>query len=150
MKYRLNIKKVSGDLKGSSLPKKSLVIETKTKKSKKSIINECEKYLKKNYGLSLESFDVEEMRENEVNGYVYVKYNSQWGHYSLAWESESGDFITEDDDSINHVVGGFKEPFNNVDWFVDRVATCLEDGTCSHGIRFVIENGAVAEEQYDY
>ena len=92
----------------------------------------------------------EEMYENEINGYVYVGYNSQWGHYSLAWESESGDFVTEDDNSINHIVGGFKKPFNDVDWFVNKVATCLEDGTCRRGIRFVIENGEVTEEQYDY
>ena len=57
-KYKINIKKVSGSLNESSIPSKNLVVKSKTKKSKNTILNEASKYYKKNYGLIIESADI--------------------------------------------------------------------------------------------
>lgn len=52
-KYKVQIKKVSGRLNESVLPKKNLVIKSRTKKSRQSILDESAKYLFENYGLKL-------------------------------------------------------------------------------------------------
>lgn len=57
-KYKINIKKVSGNLNESILPSKKLFVKSKTKKSKDSVLIEASKYYKKNYGLTIESADV--------------------------------------------------------------------------------------------
>lgn len=152
MKYRLNIKKVSGVMKNSALPKKSLVIESRTKKSKKSIVNECSKYLKKNYGLKLESFEVEQIdvEEPSMNGFIFCKYNSQWDHFSLAWESETGEIKCDDEEDLNEIIWKFKPPYDNSSYFVKEIEKALKDGVCRYGARFVIENGEVVDVDYDY
>lgn len=52
-KYKVQIKKVSGRLNESVLPSKSLVVKSKTKKTRQSILKESAKYLFENYGLKL-------------------------------------------------------------------------------------------------
>ncbi|MBO5827136.1 MAG: hypothetical protein J6R59_01460 [Paludibacteraceae bacterium] len=58
-KYRVQIKKVSGRLNESVLPSKSLIVKSKTKKSKSAILSEASKFFKKKYGLVIESADVQ-------------------------------------------------------------------------------------------
>ena len=52
-KYKISIKKVSGILKESVLPKKNLVIKSKVKRTTRGILKEAAKYLLENYGLEL-------------------------------------------------------------------------------------------------
>lgn len=59
MKYNVSIKRVSGRLNESVLPSKSLVINSRTKKSAREVLAEASKYYKKKYGLVIESADVE-------------------------------------------------------------------------------------------
>lgn len=59
-KYKVQVKKVSGRLNESVLPSKSLVVKSKTKKSKSAILSEASKFFKKKYGLVIESADVYE------------------------------------------------------------------------------------------
>ena len=57
-KYSVKIRKVSGRLNESVLPSKNLVVKSNTKKSKRTILAEASNYLKKKYGLVIESADV--------------------------------------------------------------------------------------------
>jgi len=59
MKYNVSIKRVSGRLNESVLPSKSLVINSRTKKSAREVLAEASKYYKKKYGLVIESADIE-------------------------------------------------------------------------------------------
>lgn len=59
-KYKVQIKKVSGRLNESVLPSKNLVVKSKTKKSKSTVLAEASKFFKKKYGLVIESGDVDE------------------------------------------------------------------------------------------
>ena len=59
-KYKVQVKKVSGRLNESVLPSKSLVVKSKTKKSKSAVLAEASKFFKKKYGLVIESGDVYE------------------------------------------------------------------------------------------
>ena len=54
-KYKVQIKKVSGKLNESVLPSKSLVVKSKSKKSKSEVLAEASKFFKKKYGLVIES-----------------------------------------------------------------------------------------------
>lgn len=56
--YKIQIKKVSGRLNESALPKKSLVIRSKEEKKMNQLFKEADEYLQKTYGLSLESADI--------------------------------------------------------------------------------------------
>lgn len=73
--YRIRIKKVSGKLNESKSPKKSIVIKSKKAKSQKDIFNEAATYLKKRYGLVLESANVSDAHEIRV-------YVGTWGKYA--------------------------------------------------------------------
>ena len=57
-KYKVQVKKVSGRLNESVLPSKSLVVKSKTKKSKRTVLAEASKFFKKKYGLVIESADI--------------------------------------------------------------------------------------------
>lgn len=74
-KYKINIKKVSGSLNESAIPSKNLVVKSKTKKSKSTILNEASKYYKKNYGLTIESADVQEVKnDSKTTHFKFVLY----------------------------------------------------------------------------
>ena len=60
-KYKISIKKVSGMLKESVLPKKNLVIKSKVKRTTRGILKEAAKYLLENYGLELRDAGIEEV-----------------------------------------------------------------------------------------
>ena len=62
-KYKVNIKRVSGRLNESVLPSKSLVVKSKTKKSKSYVLSEASNFFKKKYGLVIESADVQPQDE---------------------------------------------------------------------------------------
>ena len=62
-KYKVNIKRVSGRLNESVLPSNSLVVKSKTKKSKSAVLSEASKFFKKKYGLVIESADVQSQDE---------------------------------------------------------------------------------------
>ena len=60
-KYKISIKKVSGLLKESVLPKKNLVIKSKVERTTRGILKEAAKYLLENYGLELRDAGIEEV-----------------------------------------------------------------------------------------
>ena len=60
-KYKISIKKVSGMLKESVLPKKNLVIKSKVERTTRGILKEAAKYLLENYGLELRDAGIEEV-----------------------------------------------------------------------------------------
>ena len=60
-KYKISIKKVSGMLKESVLPKKNLVIKSKVQRTTRGILKEAAKYLLENYGLELRDAGIEEV-----------------------------------------------------------------------------------------
>lgn len=51
--YKISIKRVSGLLKESVLPKKNLVIKSKVERTTRGVLKEAAKYLLENYGLEL-------------------------------------------------------------------------------------------------
>lgn len=59
-KYNVQVKKVSGRLNESVLPSKSLIVKSKTKKSKRAILAEASKFFKKKYGIVIESADIQD------------------------------------------------------------------------------------------
>lgn len=63
-KYKISIKKVSGMLNESVLPKKNLVIKSKVERTTRSILKEAAKYLLENYGLELGDADISEVSSN--------------------------------------------------------------------------------------
>ncbi|MBO5827090.1 MAG: hypothetical protein J6R59_01230 [Paludibacteraceae bacterium] len=66
-KYKVQIQKVSGRLNESVLPSKSLVVKSKTKKSKSAILSEASKFFKKKYGLVIESADVQQFESQRLS-----------------------------------------------------------------------------------
>jgi hypothetical protein len=56
--YNVKIKKVSGRLNESVLPKKNLVVKSKSKLAKRNVLKEAAKYLLENYGLELGDAEV--------------------------------------------------------------------------------------------
>lgn len=59
--YKISIKKVSGMLKESVLPKKNLVIKSKVERTTRGILKEAAKYLLEKYGLELRDAGIEEV-----------------------------------------------------------------------------------------
>lgn len=51
--YKVNVKKVSGRLNESVLPKKNLLIKSKVKRTEKGLMRDAARYLLENYGLEL-------------------------------------------------------------------------------------------------
>lgn len=93
-KYRVQIKKVSGRLNESVLPKKNLVIKSRTKKSRQSILNESAKYLFENYGLKL--IDARVILENAPR--LDSKYSDE---VESAEAAQSNHFIQRHQDPAN-------------------------------------------------
>lgn len=60
-KYKISIKKVSGMLNESVLPKKNLVIKSKVERTTRGILKEAAKYLLENYGLELRDAGIEKV-----------------------------------------------------------------------------------------
>ena len=58
-RYNVTINKVSGRLNESVLPSKSLVVESKSIKTKEKVLSEASDYIEKKYGLMIEDADVE-------------------------------------------------------------------------------------------
>lgn len=71
-KYNVQVKKVSGRLNESVLPSKNLVVKSKTKKSKSTVLAEASKFFKKKYGLVIESADIE---SDDVRNAYYTSYD---------------------------------------------------------------------------
>lgn len=65
-KYKVQVKKVSGRLNESVLPSKSLVVKSKTNKSKSAVLTEASKFFKKKHGLVIESADVSQVSQNKM------------------------------------------------------------------------------------
>lgn len=59
--YRIQIKKVSGRLNESALPKKNLIVKSKSRRTMRSVLKEAAEYLLENYGLELRDAGVEEV-----------------------------------------------------------------------------------------
>lgn len=64
--YRVQVKKVSGSLNESVLPNKSLVVKSKTKKSKNEVLVEASKYFKNKYGLVIEMASITQPKQQKV------------------------------------------------------------------------------------
>ena len=71
-KYKINIKRVSGRLNQSVLPSKNLVVNSKTRKSKRTILAEASRYFKKKYGLVIESAKISSGVENIVEKFESI------------------------------------------------------------------------------
>lgn len=56
--YKVFIKKISGSLNESVLPKKTLIVKSKSEKSGQEVFEEAAKYINDKYGLVLEMADV--------------------------------------------------------------------------------------------
>ena len=69
-KYKISIKKVSGRLNESALPKKNIVLKSKTKKTNSQIFTECSEYLMQNYGLVLETAEIKQDETGLMMDYV--------------------------------------------------------------------------------
>lgn len=69
-KYKISIKKVSGRLNESALPKKNIVLKSKTKKTNSQIFAECSEYLIQNYGLVLETAEIKQDETGLMMDYV--------------------------------------------------------------------------------
>lgn len=67
-KYKISIKKVSGMLNESVLPKKNLVIKSKVKRTTRGILKEAAKYLLENYGLELKDARIVLENAPRING----------------------------------------------------------------------------------
>ena len=65
-KYKVQVKKVSGRLNESVLPSKSLVVKSKSKKSKRAVLAEASKFFKKKYGLVIEMASIEQPKQQKV------------------------------------------------------------------------------------
>lgn len=65
-KYKVQVKKVSGRLNESVLPSKSLVVKSKSKKSKSAVLAEASKFFKKKYGLVIEMASITQPKRQNV------------------------------------------------------------------------------------
>ena len=79
-KYKVQVKKVSGRLNESLLPSKSLIVKSKTKKSKSAVLAEASKYFKKKYGLVIESADIQDEQSTKADmEFISNKTNATTG-----------------------------------------------------------------------
>ena len=69
-KYKISIKRVSGRLNESALPKKNIILKSKTRKSNRQIFIEAADYLMKKYGLVLESAEIKQDETGLMLDYV--------------------------------------------------------------------------------
>ena len=69
-KYKVSIKRVSGRLNESALPKKNIILKSKTRKSNRQIFTEAADYLMKKYGLVLESAEIKQDETGLMMDYV--------------------------------------------------------------------------------
>lgn len=76
-KYKINVKRVSGRLNESVLPSKSLVVKSKTKKSKTELLSETSKFFKNKYGLKVESIGVQSDRPKYVAVFAWGETREQ-------------------------------------------------------------------------
>ena len=77
--YKITIKKVSGRMNESALPNRQITFKSKTKRSKQSIFNEASRYLKKKFGLVLDSANISEDDDiNEMRMFVAQDISSVW------------------------------------------------------------------------
>lgn len=92
-KYKISIKKVSGMLKESVLPKKNLVIKSKVQRTTRGILKEAAKYLLENYGLELRDALIVE-KAPRING--------KWSYEADAAEAaQKNHFIKRHQDPAN-------------------------------------------------
>ena len=93
-KYKISIKKVSGMLKESVLPKKNLVIKSKVQRTTRGILKEAAKYLLENYGLELKDARIVLEKAPRING--------KWSYEADAAEAaQKNHFIKRHQDPAN-------------------------------------------------
>lgn len=92
-KYRINIKKVSGSLNESILPSKSLVVKSKTKKTKSAVLAEASKFFEKKYGLVIESADITDdltsVMTSSIGQQVARDLKDAWKQYYSLGDTEN-------------------------------------------------------------
>lgn len=93
-KYKISIKKVSGMLNESVLPKKNLVIKSKVERTTRGILKEAAKYLLENYGL--------ELRDAKIVLEGAPRINGKWSYEADAAEAaQKNHFIKRHQDPAN-------------------------------------------------
>lgn len=102
--YKIRIKKVSGRLNESALPKKNMIVKSHTKKSNKTLFAEADAYLRKNYGLTLESADIASADAEEVFNQMRSKVESQ--RTKSAWDRGVKAYALDMVDKLEEVSGG--------------------------------------------
>lgn len=90
-KYKISIKKVSGMLKESVLPKKNLVIKSKVERTTRGILKEAAKYLLENYGLELRDAGIEEVAKPKRKAPLQKERFTTKELLSLCKEGDYGD-----------------------------------------------------------
>lgn len=90
-KYKISIKKVSGILKESVLPKKNLVIKSKVERTTRGILKEAAKYLLENYGLELRDAGIDEVAKPKRKAPLQKERFTTKELLSLCKESGHGD-----------------------------------------------------------
>lgn len=81
-RYKVDIKRVSGSLNGSSIPKKSLIIESASPRTYKNVFQKAASHLKKKYGLTLENADISPAPINLEELYSLVERHSARGSWN--------------------------------------------------------------------
>ena len=91
-KYKISIKKVSGMLKESVLPKKNLVIKSKVQRTTRGILKEAAKYLLENYGLELRDAGIEEVAKPKRKAPLQREKFSTEEILGLCKRNENGEY----------------------------------------------------------
>ena len=91
-KYKISIKKVSGMLNESVLPKKNLVIKSKVERTTRGILKEAAKYLLENYGLELRDAGIDEVAKPKRKAPLQKERFTTEELLSLCKERGHGDF----------------------------------------------------------
>ena len=98
-KYKVQVKKVSGRLNESVLPSKSLVVKSKSKKSKSAVLSEASKYFKNKYGLVIESAAVnlvENFGAESEEANKAISFLKEWQNTTLIkYEPATGKQISQ-------------------------------------------------------
>ena len=84
-KYKVQIKKVRGNINESKTPKKNLVIKSKKALTENAVFEKASSYLKKKYNLVLESADVQGSQEGIIRVYVGTWSKYSGGSLKGAW-----------------------------------------------------------------
>lgn len=79
-----------------------------------------------------------------MNGLLRLTYNALWGHYAFHWESNSGDFLEDDEGDVTELIHDFE--INDPHWYIEKATEIVEPN--SNGcwcMTWIIENGTIKD-----